>query len=617
MATASSQVAAPSPVRAGAGRSAVLPRDPGRATEALYKRHGETVFRYAWHLLGRREDAEDATQATFLAVHGALAGGTAVLESGAWVLRIARNECMGRLRQTARRPPVRSLDDGFDPPAAGGVEQSAELRDEMRTAQQTLGALPVPEREAFVLREWLGFGAGEAGLALGMTAGDVDGLAARARRSLVIAVGGLEPAISCAGTRAALEAGSLDRAAKVHLLRCPVCRGVRRALRPPDAAARPAVAQRLSAVIPGFATGGGGILAALTAKAATAPVLTKTAAIVAAAVATGGAVEQAIVREHFAHRAVHGGQAQTMRGAAAIPVTVITNDGTRGAAAALRSSSSASFVRQTTRGAAATPVAAHGSRSGAGDDNGHSHGRNDTGAAVGRGSSGDGGRDDNGSGHERAAALQAARGRRTTTASPPARARARDSGSDESSCPRRVRQRQREPHVHKWRSPRLRRGRRLAFRDQQRPGYNGSCARGGHLIGLGRRRELGERLRRRRRGRRRRGRTRVWHGRLGRDPRNRSSARIAARQVVAAQVAEVDQPARVAMLAGAIPGDAAAVGRDRHLAFPCLDLTGPEGELLGVRSRSRGLRYRLGVFGRAVSVVPACAASAWPSSAWR
>ena len=200
----------------------------------LYKRHGDTVFRYAWHLLGRREDAEDATQATFLAVHGALSGGTAVLESGAWVLRIARNECMGRLRQTARRPAVRSLDDGFEPPAVGGVERTAELRDEMRTTQKTLAGLPVPEREAFVLREWLGFESSEAALALGMTAGEVDGLATRARRSLVIAVGGLEPAIGCSGTRAALEAGSLDRAAKVHLLRCPVCRGVRRALRPPD-----------------------------------------------------------------------------------------------------------------------------------------------------------------------------------------------------------------------------------------------------------------------------------------------------------------------------------------------------------------------------------------------
>lgn len=262
------------------------------------------MFRYAWHLLGRREDAEDATQATFLAVHGALAGGTAVLEPGAWVLRIARNECMGRLRQVAQRPAVGSLDGDFDPPAAGGVERAAELRDEMRTARQTLSGLPVPEREAFVLREWLGFETAEAALTMGLTSGDVDALAARARRSLVLAVGGLEPAAGCAGTQAALEAGSLDRAGKVHLLRCPVCRGIRRALRPPDAAARSLapVAQRLAAVLPGFASGGGGIAAALTAKATAAPLLTKTAALVAAALVTGGAVEQAIHSTQPAHR---------------------------------------------------------------------------------------------------------------------------------------------------------------------------------------------------------------------------------------------------------------------------------------------------------------------------
>ena len=362
----------------------------------LYKRHGDTVFRYAWHLLGRREDAEDATQATFLAVHGALSGGTAVLESGAWVLRIARNECMGRLRQTARRPAVRSLDDGFEPPAVGGVERTAELRDEVRTTQKTLAGLPVPEREAFVLREWLGFESSEAALALGMTAGEVDGLATRARRSLVIAVGGLEPAIGCSGTRAALEAGSLDRAAKVHLLRCPVCRGVRRALRPPEASARAAVAQRLSAVIPGFATGGGGIVAALTAKAATAPVLAKTAAIVAAAVATGGAVEQAIVREQPAHHArAHGGQAQ------AAPVHAVTHPLASRSASGARAtpprvthaSAAAAFV--TTRGAAATPTNAHGARAGGDDRSGHSSGSDDTGGGnSGPGSSGQGSRDD-------------------------------------------------------------------------------------------------------------------------------------------------------------------------------------------------------------------------------
>ena len=202
-------------------RAAALPRDAGRATEVLYDRHGETVFRYAWHLLGRREDAEDATQATFLAVHRALAGGTAVLEPGAWVLRIARNECMGRWRRTARSPAIGALGEECEPVAEGGVESAAELRDEMRTARQTLNALPEGEREAFVLREWIGLDTGEVALALGVTPREVDDLAARARRSLVLAVGGLEPAIGCAATRAALETGSLDRAGKVHLCAAP------------------------------------------------------------------------------------------------------------------------------------------------------------------------------------------------------------------------------------------------------------------------------------------------------------------------------------------------------------------------------------------------------------
>jgi RNA polymerase sigma-70 factor (ECF subfamily) len=376
-------VAAPSPVFPGAGRSSVLPRDPGRATEWLYRRHGDTVFRYAWHLLGRREDAEDATQATFLAVHKALAGGTAVLDSSAWVLRIARNECMGRLRQTARRPAV-SLDDGFDPPAAGGVERSAELRDEVRTARRTLRNLPEPEREAFVMREWLGLETGETALALGLNAGDVDGLASRARRSLVLAVGGLEPPIGCSGTRAALEAGSLNRAAKVHLLRCPVCRGVRRALRPPEGAARPVMVERLSAAIPGFATGGGGILAALTAKAASAPVLAKTAAIVVAAVAAGGAAEQAIVgTQHPAHHRSHGGQAQVAapaRGAGSALVALVTPSRTTHASTSPASSA--------TRGAAATPTDRHGSNGPGDDRGGHASGRDDSGS--GNTGSGDG-----------------------------------------------------------------------------------------------------------------------------------------------------------------------------------------------------------------------------------
>jgi RNA polymerase sigma factor (sigma-70 family) len=435
---AQSPVAAPSPVHPGAGRSSVLPRDPGRATESLYRRHGDTVFRYAWHLLGRREDAEDATQATFLAVHKSLAGGTAVLDSSSWVLRIARNECMGRLRQTARRPSV-SLDDGFDPPAAVGVERSAELRDEMRTAQKTLGSLPEPEREAFVMREWLGLEAGETALALGLDAGDVDGLASRARRSLVLAVGGLEPPLGCTGTRAALQAGSLDRAAKVHLLRCPVCRGVRRALRPPDAKARPLVVERLSAAIPGFATGGGGVLAALTAKAATAPVLAKTAAIVVAAVAAGGAAEQAIVNAGPTHHGrSHGGHAQVARPAAAKPTQ------RSGAALAVQvtpprtthASATSSPVRPATaaRGAAATPTGRHGSSGPGSDHGGRSSGSDDTGAGnSGPGKAGGESGDHNGSGGDDGGASTSGKHRGGGESASSGKGKGAEGGSDETS----------------------------------------------------------------------------------------------------------------------------------------------------------------------------------------
>lgn len=319
--TASSRADAPSPVHPGAGRSRALPPDPGRATELLYQRHGVTVLRYAWHLLGRREDAEDASQATFLAVHRALAAGTAVLEPGAWVLGIARNECLGRLRQRVPMPEPDPLEH-LAAPAAGAPERLAEVRDQVRVARHTLRALPVHEREAFVMREWLGLGTAEVALAMSLTPVEVESLAGRARRSLVLAVGGLEPAVGCAGTRTALEAGTLGRAGTVHLLRCPVCRGVRRALRPPavEGAARGPIAvvgQRLAGALPGFASGGGGIVAVLTTKAAAAPLLAKTAAVVIAALATAGVAQHEILSAvHGQHVAVsvpaRGGEARTL-----------------------------------------------------------------------------------------------------------------------------------------------------------------------------------------------------------------------------------------------------------------------------------------------------------------
>jgi len=45
------------------------------AAERLYERHSSRVFGYCLRMLGRREDAEDASQTTFLQAHRALQRG--------------------------------------------------------------------------------------------------------------------------------------------------------------------------------------------------------------------------------------------------------------------------------------------------------------------------------------------------------------------------------------------------------------------------------------------------------------------------------------------------------------------------------------------------------------
>src|SRR3954451_1607592 len=160
---------APPPVIPGEAQARAR-RDAGRETAALYRRHGSTVYRYAWHLLGSREDAEDATQATFLSVHTALQDGTTVREPQAWVLKIARNECLARIEARMRRPLTASLDDdavgevSAPPPS---VPRTVELRSDLAAANDALVRLPTTQREAYVLREWLRVSTAEGAVALG------------------------------------------------------------------------------------------------------------------------------------------------------------------------------------------------------------------------------------------------------------------------------------------------------------------------------------------------------------------------------------------------------------------------------------------------------------------
>jgi RNA polymerase sigma factor (sigma-70 family) len=310
---------APPPAIQGEARSS-LPADPSRATAALYRRHGATVYRYAWHMLGSREDAEDATQATFLSVHTALTGSTPVREPQAWVLKIARNECLARISARMRRPLTASLDDDAVAEVSApdpSVPQTVELRSDLQAVNHALGGLPTSQREAYVLREWLGLSTAEVAISLGTSVSAVDALLNRARRELIRVLGGADAAgaAGCSRTSEALADGVMDRATRAHLVRCRSCRAVRRALRPQLVVARSlipsaALAGRLGDALPGFtaSSGGGAIagsaaasgggIAAVVAKFAAGPAAMKGAAAALATVAAVGggvALESATV----------------------------------------------------------------------------------------------------------------------------------------------------------------------------------------------------------------------------------------------------------------------------------------------------------------------------------
>jgi RNA polymerase sigma-70 factor, ECF subfamily len=115
----------------------------------LVDRHQQSIFRFAFGLVGNREEAEDITQESFLAAFANLSGydsGHAVFST--WLFTIARNRCINVLKR--RRPialdETRSIADATSADPVVNRELSEQL-------DRALAALPVEQRSAFVLAE--------------------------------------------------------------------------------------------------------------------------------------------------------------------------------------------------------------------------------------------------------------------------------------------------------------------------------------------------------------------------------------------------------------------------------------------------------------------------------
>src|SRR5690349_1377614 len=163
------------------------------AFEDLVKRYDRNVFRIAQHITQNREDAEDVVQDAFLKAYQNLGQFQGQSKFYTWLVRIAVNEALMRLRR--RRPErmvsldedVKTEDDSVPREVADwspNPEQQysqAELKDILT---RTIQGLPPGFRTVFVLRDVEGLSTEETADALNLSIPAVKWRFLRARLQL-------------------------------------------------------------------------------------------------------------------------------------------------------------------------------------------------------------------------------------------------------------------------------------------------------------------------------------------------------------------------------------------------------------------------------------------------
>lgn len=117
----------------------------------LVARYRVRLGRFAGHMLGNREDAEDALQETFVRAYRSLARCDNPERFGAWLYQILANRCRTRWARRRRRNERVFVDDGALRMAA--VESRTLERLSFRDAvHRALAQLEPDAREAFLLK---------------------------------------------------------------------------------------------------------------------------------------------------------------------------------------------------------------------------------------------------------------------------------------------------------------------------------------------------------------------------------------------------------------------------------------------------------------------------------
>jgi RNA polymerase sigma-70 factor, ECF subfamily len=158
----------------------------------LVLRYERDVFNLAYRMLNDRGEAEDAAQEAFLRAYANLARYDITRPFKTWVLSIASNHCIDRIRR--RRLTWLSLEEPLPPHPAltsdiPGPEEAALTNERNILVQELLDNLSPDYRLAVVLRYWYDLSYSEIAEMLGTTESAVKSRLFRARQALADQLG--------------------------------------------------------------------------------------------------------------------------------------------------------------------------------------------------------------------------------------------------------------------------------------------------------------------------------------------------------------------------------------------------------------------------------------------
>jgi RNA polymerase sigma factor (sigma-70 family) len=204
-------VASPTVVRRPAQAVESVPAAEG--TRLLYERYYDRVYGYCLYQLGTREEAEDATQTTFMWAFRGLRRGVVPRAEDAWLFTIAKNACRARHRARGRK---RQREVISDPQVLEDISSApSRQHDELIGLEEALARMPELQRRAILLREWRGLSYREIAAELDLSGAAVETLIFRARRSLAELLDGKQAPKRA--RRCAFDFGSIGLALKTAL----------------------------------------------------------------------------------------------------------------------------------------------------------------------------------------------------------------------------------------------------------------------------------------------------------------------------------------------------------------------------------------------------------------